>query len=340
MKNCCKYIILIFFLVTSSNVYASKQLVDPSSTSQTVQPSAQISVVVRYSTNPSVETLSGLGLRVHFDSTKLTFQNISNAWGTPVGQDTSAQDDSTTNYDNNTATDKYVGVAWADYQGTNWPGSGVVQPLDLMTVNFTVATNFSGSTRVGFSSSSSATGYEFAATSHSVTDNVSATVTWTLSPGWNLVPYTVDGGYADSGSLITAIQQQTGMTVDNLFGMSSGNLLQHSAFGQVAMTPGHAYLLKLAGSTTSQTFSISGTPYTSLELPIGWSFIGLSPSSGLNGSDSVFTALNTGNGLADLFRFDATNQTVLQHSAFGVFTVTPTQDGLMIRRTSSMTYTP
>ncbi|MBF0439478.1 MAG: S8 family serine peptidase, partial [Magnetococcales bacterium] len=109
-----------------------------------------------------------------------------------------------------------------------------------------------------------------------------STVTWTLRPGWNLVPYTVNAGYADSSALITAIQTGTSFTVANFFGMSLGGLVQHSAFGTVTLVPGNGYLMQLTKSgSTAESFAISGTAYTSISIPAGWSFIGLKSNSTL-----------------------------------------------------------
>ena len=127
-------------------------------------PNQTVNSAINYSISaPEGDSEVGLGLRVHFDSSKLSFNTLSNVFQAglqPIGD---VQND-TNNYDNDAATDKFFVVAWVDVSG-NWPGSGSVFPLSLMTGSFTANANFSGSTKLNFTASSTSGGAAFSATS-------------------------------------------------------------------------------------------------------------------------------------------------------------------------------
>jgi len=113
-------------------------------------------VDVNYSTSPVDETLTGLGLRIHWDSTKLNFVNLTNVLPTNLIATGSPQPD-TDNFDGDLSTDMFVNVAWADISAM-WPGAGTT-PVRLYTANFTSAADFEVSTNVNFSASSTASGW-------------------------------------------------------------------------------------------------------------------------------------------------------------------------------------
>jgi hypothetical protein len=144
------------------------QVIRPDPLAQTVSSGDPVSITVTYSTaNPIDETLTGLGLRIHYDSSKLTWDSFSDvfAYG-KIDQDTGPFDD-TSNFDGDPATDKYLTIAWDDLIG-RWPGEGTTH-LDLYTVNFTASASFiNGSTAVNFSASSTAAGYSLDAQSATV----------------------------------------------------------------------------------------------------------------------------------------------------------------------------
>lgn len=162
--------VLGFFLVGWS-ASAKEQVATPTVTSQTVTAGGVVSLTVQYSTaNPADALSPGLGVRVHFDSSKLTFTGFSNVYQSGstlvdatssglIGQDTVPVADST-NGDKDAATDKMVGLAWVSLGGT-WPASGS-GPINLFTVNFTAATPFSTPAAVHLVASSTAVGYTFA----------------------------------------------------------------------------------------------------------------------------------------------------------------------------------
>ncbi|MCK4494386.1 MAG: hypothetical protein KAU26_10035 [Methylococcales bacterium] len=101
------------------------------------------------------ENLTGLGLRIHWNSQQLKFMEINNALKKDlliIGQ---PQRD-TDNYDNDMTTDWFVPIAWMNVKAT-WPGSKVVE---LLTLSFSKKQPFSDKTKVNFSASSTAANYK------------------------------------------------------------------------------------------------------------------------------------------------------------------------------------
>mgnify|MGYP000961866947 CR=1 FL=1 len=125
------------------------------------------SLAVNYTTTDGAPNLSGLGLRIHYDSTKLTWDGFSNAFPlglTTVG--TEAQDDGT-DADNDPSTDKYVVIAWSD-SNSLWPGS---LPKTLFNIQFTLDAALADgeTTTIRFSATSTAASHSFFAGSATVT---------------------------------------------------------------------------------------------------------------------------------------------------------------------------
>jgi hypothetical protein len=126
-------------------------------------PSAMVgntaSFTVSYDASDANASLTGLGLRVHFNSSILTFVDATDVLtqdniSSPAVAVADAED-----YDNDPSTDMYVDANWASLFGS-WPGT---LPASLMTLNFNVAEDVSDEyTRIDFSSTSNTAGYTFA----------------------------------------------------------------------------------------------------------------------------------------------------------------------------------
>jgi hypothetical protein len=113
---------------------------------------------VYYNTSDSNEKLSGLGLRIHYDSSKLTFNGFSNVLATSkIAQDSSPVIDNG-NLDGDALTDNYLQVAWADVSAL-WPNTAL--PVRLYTINFSVKNDLSEGTisNIRFSAADTAIGY-------------------------------------------------------------------------------------------------------------------------------------------------------------------------------------
>lgn len=146
-------------------VTVGKQIVTPTPQFQQVTPDDSVSVRVDYSTSPTDSTLTGLGLRIHFDSASLSFTELTNVLATGLIAHTGTQSD-TNDFDNDPDTDRFVLIAWADALGGNWPG---VESSELFRVDFTPQADFTGNTTVNFSASSTAAGRSLEATSAEIT---------------------------------------------------------------------------------------------------------------------------------------------------------------------------
>jgi hypothetical protein len=124
---------------------------------------SDVKVTVSYDASNGDDTVTGLGIRLHYDSSVLTFVSQSDVLAADnIGASGPYNDDD--NDDSDTSTDKYVDGAWASFGGA-WPGA---LPAELFTVTFTVNDVDSASTDINFSSTSTAVGYEFAPTSYSM----------------------------------------------------------------------------------------------------------------------------------------------------------------------------
>ena len=135
---------------------AGQQVITLSPTNPMFAAGAPVSLDVNYTTSPLDPTLTGLGLRIHYNSSLLTLNNLTNVLPAGFIQQQAPVDD-TADYDNDPTTDKYVLVSWADMTG-NWPN---VVSVRLFTANFTsaVAASDSTSTHVNVSASSTPSGW-------------------------------------------------------------------------------------------------------------------------------------------------------------------------------------
>jgi len=106
---------------------------------------------------------TGLGLRLHYDSSVLSVGDIADlldegASGNQIKNDTA-------NDDNDSSTDKYLLTTWFDFGG-DWP-DGETLPVTLYTVPLTAISGFNGST-LNFTYSSKAAGFDFSGESVSI----------------------------------------------------------------------------------------------------------------------------------------------------------------------------
>ena len=145
-------------LLSYGDVPGLFQMVAGESNVAAVTPGSDVIFDVMYRTSNGDETLSGLGLRMHWDSSMLTYDSLSQVFAgglQPLGD---PQMD-TADYDGDPDTDWYLTVFWIDLGG-NWPGEGAA-PQKLFTANLAATESFANSTTVNFTASSTAAGYEF-----------------------------------------------------------------------------------------------------------------------------------------------------------------------------------
>ena len=161
MKKSLPILFVIFCGIYHIHANAAEQIIE------TVVPSnvdinQQVNFQVNYrSANPTDDTLTGLGLRVHWNSQQLQFNNISNILNTGLFAQGITQND-VNNLDGDFNTDKFILISWFDVSGA-WPNSG--QNLTLLySLQFTTTNNFN-STAIKYSASSTANGYNLQFTS-------------------------------------------------------------------------------------------------------------------------------------------------------------------------------
>src|SRR5574341_821364 len=160
--------------LTPQAVAPLTQAISPDPSAQTAAPGSPVSVDVNYDADDP--TLAGLSLRVHFDSTKLEYQNLSNVL--PDFLDTAPPTpaeiaDDVSDLDGTPTTNKYFVMTWIDLFGDpvtgedQWPGT---VPATLFRANFVTAPGFNnGSTTINFTAAETAPGYGFSATPATIT---------------------------------------------------------------------------------------------------------------------------------------------------------------------------
>ena len=122
-------------------------------------PANSFLIEVVYNTSDSNIDLLGLGLRVHFNSARLSWvQNTFVDEQDLVGVSTPTAD--VEDFDNSPETDMFIQFAWASISG-NWPGQ---LPAALAHIEFSTLDSFTGAT-INFSASETSPGYGFQATS-------------------------------------------------------------------------------------------------------------------------------------------------------------------------------
>jgi hypothetical protein len=125
-----------------------------------------VSLPMTYTVSDGDSTLTGLGLRLHFDSSQLTFNDVSMTQAGDMVIPTLPQDD-VDDLDADPTTDKFVNMHWESYSG-NWPNRTL--PLALATANFALAAGAKANTvtTLRFSSELSSPGYGLSADPYAV----------------------------------------------------------------------------------------------------------------------------------------------------------------------------
>lgn len=124
------------------------QIVTPTVTDFNVVPNTAIQFDVNYTTNDPVDnTLTGLTLRMHFDSSALSIDVSDITNQLMVGGPTLQVQPDSSDLDGDPSTDMFVNAFWFDLFG-NWPN--VALPTRLYTAMFTPVTDYEGMTTINF----------------------------------------------------------------------------------------------------------------------------------------------------------------------------------------------
>jgi len=128
------------------------QIVSLKSSKTNITAGQKFSVTAEYDTNEDAGSF-GLGLRIHYDSTKVKFVGYKDSFLIgKILEDIVAKDDTKNDYDLSTETDKYIVIAWvstADF----WPN--MPTPIKLSELLFEAIAPGSTSINASFSSVSS-----------------------------------------------------------------------------------------------------------------------------------------------------------------------------------------
>jgi hypothetical protein len=182
------------------------QVVTPSPLAATVFVGTPATVSADYSVSSGDATLRGLSVRLHFNSTRLTFTGFSNVLQTAKIAEVDPVAD-TENFDGDAATDRYVLVTWQD-PAEAWPGGTL--PVRLFDANFVTAATFgSGTTTLRFTGRATAPGEDFTAPPVVITgDTPDVTPPVITLLGANPLVFVQGGTFTDPGA--TAFDSRDG----------------------------------------------------------------------------------------------------------------------------------
>ncbi len=135
-KNIRQIVSVLFILGLFGSAYASTQNVTVSPSATSVSAGSPVVLTVTHSTSDNCQDISGVGLKIFFNSSLLTFNSFANVYPSsfPISGDI-PQDDSG-NEDGDGATDKFVVIGWGDTLN-EWPKPDDPGTVTLVTLNFT-----------------------------------------------------------------------------------------------------------------------------------------------------------------------------------------------------------
>ena len=126
-----------------------------------------LTVSLTYDSSDNNNQLTGLGYRVHFDSSYLSYRGAQNIFDTSLFATGQGPYQDIENFDGDTSTDSYIVLGWAAIMA-DWPN--VELPIDtgdiLFDVNFEVTSEEPLNTVINFSKTDSAIGYDFESTAY------------------------------------------------------------------------------------------------------------------------------------------------------------------------------
>jgi len=120
---------------------------------------SSLKITVNYDVSDKDNTLSALGIRIHFDSTRLKYNNFEDLFETNKLADPQLQND-VNNEDNNDNTDKTIVLSYTKVLNESWRNEPL--PLELVTFVFTVKNDApEGSTNINVTKVTGHAGYGF-----------------------------------------------------------------------------------------------------------------------------------------------------------------------------------
>jgi hypothetical protein len=159
--------LLLAILAFPGLASAKSQVISFSTDTTHYYPSEEMQISVMYEASDK-GLATGVGVRVHFDSSQVSIDSISETLrlgkvGVQVKSDSE-------DYDDDPLTDQYINAAWASVDG-GWPGS-LAQPAPLLQILATTSDEFSG-TQMNITIASTDVNYFSSGASLSLTSTVS-----------------------------------------------------------------------------------------------------------------------------------------------------------------------
>ena len=146
--------IVLVSVIATGAAYAQDQTVTGTLSVAELSAGQSTDLTVTYQATDDAK-LTGLGLRLHYDSSVLEMGDYADRLRESA-QPFQIKDD-TSDFDGDAKTDKYFLTSWADTSGDGWPYDEA-QPATLYSVPLTAISGFNGST-LKFTASSTAAGY-------------------------------------------------------------------------------------------------------------------------------------------------------------------------------------
>ncbi|XXK57877.1 DUF5011 domain-containing protein [Porticoccaceae bacterium nBUS_09] len=201
---------LILLSLYCTAVVAQEQTVSVSLSVPELRVGQSTDLTLSYNATDNAKT-SGLGLRLHFDSSALEMGATSDKLSESA-QPFQIQND-TTDFDNNPDTDKFLLTSWADLSGVGWPDIAS-QPVTLYVVPLTAKSDFAG--EVLAFSGYSAPGYTLVAADITIVKAEAPVITLL---GESEVSLELGSTYTDAGA--TAIDNIDGDITANIVTVNS-----------------------------------------------------------------------------------------------------------------------
>ena len=254
----------------------------PDNTTQSV--GSEFNIAVNYSVTDNNNDLLGIGVRIHYNSSKieyLSYQDAQKLSGPPVKKDDSS------NKDHDSNTDKYINIAGADVNG--WPNTSL--PLTLVYLKFKIQDNFTeGETTVNVSNYESDKKYSFHY--ETATIEIMNSQEIPLHQGWNLFSFSVnkvyyienttlpDGiGFPDSTpepvSKFEVVLESLGEDYVIIQDISGNAHYRGFSFGTLkCLAVGQGYWIYMLSDNILKLSGPIVDPASSITLGTGWNIIG------------------------------------------------------------------
>ncbi|KRH95979.1 bluetail domain-containing putative surface protein [Cylindrospermopsis sp. CR12] len=129
---------LPLFAQTFNATSSSKQIIDLTTSNSSLTPGAPVSIGVTYNVDSGDNTLTGIGIRLHYNSNQISYQGASNLLSTDLFGDVTDNLDEQ-DLDGDTSTNRYIQIQYADFSG-NWPNQNL--PVKIGDFAFNTVSSF------------------------------------------------------------------------------------------------------------------------------------------------------------------------------------------------------